>query len=346
MDIPTLTWLEHVRKRPGMYIGSTGPRGLAHLIFEVVSNSLDQVLAGKADTISVTVTEDGWVTVSDNGYGISVLPRADGIPFLEHVFTEFHDSPTADGHTPHVHVSLGVGLAVVCALSETIEVTTSNGVEAHAATFSKGCLIGNGIQPVKSSTPPDRGTTIRLLPDPQLFDYPRIPLAYLEEQFTMLSGLIPGVKLTLAAETHFPPSQDLTTLYNARFRSTTFGPFLVQKTTDVGTVNLAMGFNKYGQKPEGDVLTFCNYSPTVEGGTHVAGLTKGLAKVLRSSGKLPLKHVQAVLHVNLSSPQFSGPAKGKLGSPEAVQLVASAMEEFLPAHLAAIPNFLAELLAD
>ncbi|MBM4780493.1 MAG: hypothetical protein GQE15_22545 [Archangiaceae bacterium] len=132
-----------VRKRPGMYIGDTGPRGLQHLCLELIGNSIDQFLLHRATTVSVEL-DDGWLTVSDDGPGISVETDDRGLSFLESVFTSLHHTPTRDGPRDHVHVThsgLGVGLAPVSALSERLEVESHRDGLCHRIAFARGVTV-------------------------------------------------------------------------------------------------------------------------------------------------------------------------------------------------------------
>lgn len=132
--------IEGIRRRPGMYFGSTTSRGLHNLIAEVVSNCLDQVLAGKVSRIEVDVFGED-ITVTDDGPGIPIAPGASGLSFLEEVLTEYHDSPTADGHAPHVHLAAGVGPAAVSAVCSVVTVDIDDGRKRFRQRFARGSAV-------------------------------------------------------------------------------------------------------------------------------------------------------------------------------------------------------------
>lgn len=188
-NITILEGLESVRKRPGMYIGDTGARGLHHLCLEVIGNSIDQFLLHRATTVSVELA-DGWLTVSDDGPGVSVERDDHGLSFLESVFTSLHHTPTRDGPRAHVHVThsgMGVGLAPVSALSERLEVESHRDGLCHRIAFARGVTV----EPLQLVGKTDRqGLRIRFRPDPQILATP-FDAAAIEDSVRQFSYLTP-----------------------------------------------------------------------------------------------------------------------------------------------------------
>lgn len=335
--------LDHIRRRPGMYIGGTGPSGLLHLAVEVAANSFDQVLAGAADRIDVMVGPAGQITVSDNGSGISVEVEEDGRTFLERVFTEMHTSPTADGHRPHVHLGLGgLGVFPVCALSEFMEVQTCDGSLTHHQSFSRG-RVSTSLAVVADGER-RRGTLVRFRPDPEIFGAQTFPVGKLEDELSTLAALVPGVAVKFSVDQTYGPWTDLRHLHETTWpHRSDPGPFLIEHAGPAGRAALALSFSGKGWQRDLMSRSFCNYFETKEGGSHVAGIEEGLKRVLGESGPYALKRMSVVLHVTLDDPQFVGPTRGRLDSPEAIDLVADALALHLPAILAADPALDAEL---
>ena len=325
--------IEFVRQRPGMFFGSTGPSGLRNVVLEVISNSMDQVMAGRADRISVTLGDDGSATVVDNGSGFPVEPDDDGVPFLTRMFTTMHDSPTADGHTPHVHLSDGVGLGAVSAVCLSVEVTTSVGGVGYSQRFCRGHAANDLAR--SAVAPGWAGTSITLWPDPELFTKLQWDSLGIGERLRTLSFLHPGLNIDYHAAERFGPVVDLSELFRVKELAmglmTRPGPLLLHAGDGRSGAHLALGWG--GSAPPA-VRSFCNFRETIEGGAHVRGLEEGFRRVF---GAGPVDRLMSglvgVVHVVLLDPSYSGPTGGRLDNPEALSLVADAIASDLPAYL-------------
>jgi DNA gyrase subunit B len=333
--------VEAIRLRPGLYIGNTGSNGCANLVMELVSNSFDQAIAGLADHISIFVAVDGTTIVSDNGAGISVAKDDDQVTFLERVLTEFRTTPV-DRHQPHVHLSLGIGLGPLCALSEFLEVTTSDGSNTYRQCFARG-FPTSGLVEMPTST---RGTTVRYRPDPTIFPSPSPRMRELEPRVRTLAALVRGITVDLDVAAHYVPNAGLVPFFEEVFGSPhdrwrTFlvddsadgarDPFVIEATTADGTVELVFGFSKYARISTGnEIRGFCNYAEMTQGGAHIEGLEVGLRSVFGEAAPKVLRHMKAIIHVTLSNPEFGGPTRSKLQSREAAGLVADALTAQLP----------------
>ncbi|QXC59808.1 hypothetical protein KSP35_15665 [Aquihabitans sp. G128] len=343
--------LAHVRKRPGMYIGGTGPGGLTHLVMEVVANSFDQVLGGHATRIAVHLAEDGWVTVDDDGPGISIAAGPDGTSFLERSFTSFRDTATAtaDGHVPHVHLSVGIGLGPVCALSAELEVEVRSPAGTHRQSFAQGWR-SSALERVGPATA--SGTTVRFLPDPAVFDGAGPSIEGLAEHLRALAHLTPGLTTELSTDADgrrvFGPVDDLRPAYDHEYSILAHDgwripdpPLLLHFERDRNVVDLALGWDG-SWKPA--IRSYGNYVSTVEGGRHEEGIEEGLREVF---GRGPmgevLKGLRALLHVKMLDIEFPGPTRQRLASPAAVWLVADAIADGLPRALREHPELDADL---
>jgi DNA gyrase/topoisomerase IV subunit B len=335
--------LDHIRKRPGMYIGGTGSRGALAVALEVIANSFDQVLAGQASRIEVSADPAGEITVRDDGAGISVEVGEDGRPFLERVFTEMHRTATADGHRPHVHLGAsGLGLFPMSALSELVEVETCDGTAAHRQTFARG-LVSSPLTQLPLAGQ-ERGTTITFRLDREIFDAETVPVDQLEEVLATLAALVPGVLIVAPGGTTYGPWTDLRPLHQRTWPSGAgAGPFLIEHATPEGRASVALSFADPGDEHEITSRSFCNWFETTSEGAALVGLEDGLGLVLGPSAADALGRTRSVLHVVLDDPQYVGPTRTTLDSPEAVALVAGAVAQHLPAILAGDPALDAEL---
>jgi DNA gyrase/topoisomerase IV subunit B len=335
--------LDHIRRRPGMYIGGSGPAGLVHLVMEVASNSFDQVLAGAAHRIEVTIGPEGSVEISDDGSGISVEVGDDGRSFLERVFTEMHHGPTADGHLPHVHLGLGgLGVFVVSALSELVDVQTCDGEVTHHQSFARGRVASPLV--VLPDAQRGQGTTVRFVPDPEIFGAQRFPVGTLEEQLTTLAALVPGVVMRFSVDQTDGPHADLRHLHQTTWRQEPpLEPFLIEHRGPAGRASMALSFSKRGWQHAVASRSFCNYFELGQRGSEMAGVEEGMRRVFGASMPQALERTKVVLHVVLDDPEFVGPTRAQLDSPEAIGLVADALEAHLPGILMANPDLDADL---
>ena len=331
-NIKVLKGLEAVRKRPGMYIGDTGHRGLHHLIYEVVDNSIDEAMAGHCDTITVTLTKNGTAMVSDNGRGIPTdLHPTEGISAATVVLTVLHAGGKFDKDTYKVSGGLhGVGVSVVNALSSDLKMT----IFREGQSFEQNFKCGIPQEPLAvTGTTRKRGTTIEFFPDPSIFTETIIfDYDYLAKRFRELAYLNPRITIVFkddrngASNTyHFEGgiSQFVTDVNKKVVVATPFA--FSEKIEDI-EMDIAIMYNdSYDEK----MFTFVNNINTPNGGTHEAGFRAGLTRVISNYNKqngnakekdIPLsgedvsEGLICVVSVRVPEPQFEGQTKGKLGN--------------------------------
>jgi DNA gyrase subunit B len=335
-DITVLEGLEAVRKRPGMYIGSTGPRGLHHLIYEVVDNSVDEALAGFCDDVSVVIHPDNSVTVTDSGRGIPVATMAkEKRPAVEVVLTVLHaGGKFGDGGGYKVSGGLhGVGVSVVNALSERLEVEVRRDGYTWTQTYERGRPL-HDLQKGKATK--ETGTTITFLPDADIFESLDFDFTTIEERMRETAFLTRNLRITVIDERG--------TGHRAEFRYeggiVDFVSYLNENKEPIhrkvisfngeseeGALEVAMQWNSSYQE---SVFSFANNINTHEGGSHLSGfrsaLTSALNKYARDKGELKEKDenltgedvregLTAVISAKLTDPQFEGQTKTKLGNP-------------------------------
>jgi DNA gyrase subunit B len=341
-DITVLEGLEAVRKRPGMYIGSTGPRGLHHLVYEVVDNSVDEAIAGYCDSVRVVLHPDNSCTVVDNGRGIPVdMHEKEKRPAAEVVLTTLHaGGKFGDGGGYKVSGGLhGVGVSVVNALSERLHLEISRDGAIWSQDYERG-----KPQDALSDGKPTRetGTTITFLPDAEIFDELEFDYAVLAERLRETAFLTRGLKIELIDERAAGQSDTfhyeggivdfvahLNENKDALHRKTIF----FEGETEDGHVEVAMQWNSSYQE---SVFSFANNINTHEGGSHLSGFRSALTRTLnayaRGKGLLKEKDenltgddvregLTAVISVKLQDPQFEGQTKTKLGNPPIEGLV-------------------------
>ena len=347
-NIQVLEGLEAVRKRPGMYIGSTSVRGLHHLVYEIVDNSIDEALAGYCDTITVTINEDNSITVEDNGRGIPVgIHPKMGIPAVEVVFTVLHAGGKFGGGGYKVSGGLhGVGASVVNALSEYLEVEVSDGEHVHYQKYERG----NKLCDLKIIGDTDKkGTKVHFKPDYEIFeelvyDYKTL-LNRLREQ-AFLNG---GIRIKLIDVR--PDSADSDELYYEggirnyvtyinEGKNILHDVIYVRGDAKGREAEVALQWNdSYSE----NIVSFANNISTTEGGTHETGFKSALTKVLNDyakkykflkdeeklSGEDVREGLTAVISVKLEEPQFEGQTKTKLGNSEMRTLVENTVNEKL-----------------
>jgi DNA gyrase subunit B len=349
-DITVLEGLEPVRLRPGMYIGSTGLRGLHHLVTEVVDNAVDEALAGRNDSVEVTVHPDNSVTVRDRGAGIPVDVIPDqGLPAMTVVLTKLHAGGKFGGDGYKVSGGLhGVGVSVVNALSEWLIAEVERDGKLYRQEFSRGAPQGD-MQEVGTAT--GTGTTISFLPDAEIFDETVFDATTLLSRFREIAFLTRGLRITLTDEradggkpvefqydggirdfvAYVNESKDVVHRHTVYFSS----------ETEQGEVEVAMQWNGSYQE---SVFSFANNINTHEGGSHLSGfrsaLTSTINKYARDKGLLKEKEdnlegedvregLAAVISVKLQDPQFEGQTKTKLGNPWVSGLVSTAVNQKL-----------------
>ena len=340
-DITVLEGLEAVRKRPGMYIGSTGPRGLHHLVYEVLDNSVDEAIAGFCDSVRVVLHPDNSCTVVDNGRGIPVDElKKEKRPAAEVVLTTLHAGGKFGGEGYKVSGGLhGVGISVVNALSEQLHLEISRDGAVWTQDYERGKPQADLQRGAASDA---HGTTITFLPDDEIFDELEFDYATLAERLRETAFLTRGLKIELVDERaagqqdtfHYEGGiVDFVAHLNENkdplHRKTVF----FENETDDGQVEVAMQWNSSYQE---SIFSFANNINTHEGGSHLSGFRSALTRTLnayaRGKGLLKEKDenltgddvregLTAVISVKLQDPQFEGQTKTKLGNPPIEGLV-------------------------
>ncbi|NLY46382.1 MAG: DNA topoisomerase (ATP-hydrolyzing) subunit B [Tissierella sp.] len=357
-EIQVLTGLEPVRKRPGMYIGSTGPKGLHHLVYEVVDNSIDEALAGICDTIIVKIHEDNSVSVEDNGSGIPVETHPQtGKSTVETVLTILHAGGKFNNSAYKVSGGLhGVGISVVNALSEWLEVKVRRNNKEYMQKFERG-NAKSSLEVIGNSN--GTGTTIHFKPDAQIFDTTNFEFETLEYRFREMAFLNKGVKIILEDKRVEDKKREF--YYEGGIKS--FVEYINRNKTpihkdilyfeaekDGTTVELSL---QYTDSYSENVFTFANNINTIEGGSHLSGLRTALTRVMNDygrkynhikekednlSGEDVREGISAVLSVKLPEPQFEGQTKAKLGNSETRGIVETLTYEYLNNYLEENPR--------
>lgn len=353
-QIQVLEGIEAVRKRPGMYIGSTGPRGLHHLVYEVVDNSIDEALAGYCDKIHVTVHRDNSVTVTDNGRGIPVgtHPKL-GKPAVEVALTMLHAGGKFDGKSYKVSGGLhGVGVSVVNALSEHLEVEIQRDGKIYRQRYERGKAVSLLTEEGNTKK---TGTRITFKPDYQIFEEINFDFDTLEYRFRELAFLNKGITIALKDERdgrhstmHYEGGLVEFVKYLNRNREVLHkNPMYFEGKRDRCVVEVAMQYNDGYVE---NIFSFANNINTHEGGTHLSGLKAALTRVINDygrkynflkendknlSGEDVREGLTAVISVKLTDPQYEGQTKTKLGNSEIKGIV-----EFIAAD--AISSYLEE----
>jgi DNA gyrase subunit B len=358
-QIQVLEGLEPVRLRPGMYIGSTGPGGLHHLIYEVVNNSVDESMAGFCDEIQLVLKPDGTVKITDNGRGIptEIHPK-EGCSTVEVVLTRLHAGGKFGGGGYKVSGGLhGVGVSVVNALSEWLEVVVKRNGKIHRQQFSRGAATGD-LEIIGDTD--QTGTIISFRPDPEIFDTLEFSFETLVSRLRELAFLNRGLKIELIDE-RTEEVKSKTFQYEGGIIS--FVEYLnrnkdplhrkviyVERQMDEIQVEIAMQYNDgYNE----NVFSFANDINTVEGGTHLSGFRTALTRSLNDyarknnllkenennlSGDDVREGLVAIISVKLPNPQFEGQTKEKLGNSEVRGIVDSAFYEGLNTYLEENPQ--------
>ena len=361
-DITVLEGLEAVRKRPGMYIGSTGVMGLHHLVYEVVDNSVDEALAGYCTEVAVTIHPDNSVTVVDNGRGIPVATmEKEGRPAVEVVLTVLHSGGKfGDGGGYKVSGGLhGVGVSVVNALSERLLVEIRRDGHVFSQEYARGApqnelqkgekLPGDGVT----------GTTVTFLPDADIFESLELDFYTLEERLRETAFLTRGLKISIVderGEGHSAEFQyeggieDFVSYLNENKDTVHRKVIFFAGESEEGAAEVAMQWNSSYQE---SIHSFANNISTREGGSHMSGfrsaLTRTLNKYARDKGLLKEKEdnlsgedvregLTAVISVKLRDPQFEGQTKTKLGNPGMAGFVESIVNTGLGEFLEENPS--------
>jgi DNA gyrase subunit B len=361
-SIQVLEGLEAVKRRPGMYIGTTGPRGLHHLVWEIVDNSIDEALAGHCTEISVIVHPDNSVSVTDDGRGMPVGKMDKyGKSAAEVIMTTLHAGGKFDGRGYKVSGGLhGVGASVVNALSEWLEMEVRRDGHLFTQRYERGFPKGEIEKSRKLKKGEGTGTTIRFLPDPQVFtETQELSFDTLSRRFRESAFLNKGLKISLADERE--EDRSVTYQYDGGIRdfvehiNEAKDPvhktiFYFEREEAGGDVEVALQWNSGFQD---SVFTFANNINTHEGGAHLSGFRAALSRTInayaRQKGLLKEKEenltgddiregLAAVISVKLREPQFEGQTKTKLGNTEIKGLVESSTNRFLAEFLEERPG--------
>ncbi|MFM8888603.1 MAG: DNA gyrase subunit B, partial [Solirubrobacterales bacterium] len=358
-DITVLEGLEAVRKRPGMYIGSTGPRGLHHLVYEIVDNSVDEALAGHCDSVSVTLLPDNSCTVVDAGRGIPVEEHPkEKRSAAEVVLTTLHaGGKFGDGGGYKVSGGLhGVGVSVVNALSERLHLKVEREGAVWEQDYERGVPQGPLKETGKSS---DTGTEITFLPDHEVFEGVEFDFNTLMERLRETAFLTRGLKISLddrradgdSVEFHYEGGiEDFVAFLNENKEPIHQKVVYFEGEGDDGQVEVAMQWNGSYQE---SIFSFANNINTHEGGTHLSGFKAALTRTLnayaRSKGLIKEKDenlsgedvregLTAVVSIKLHDPQFEGQTKTKLGNPPIKGLVEETVNRRLAEYLEENPS--------
>ncbi|MEE9614200.1 MAG: DNA topoisomerase (ATP-hydrolyzing) subunit B [Thermodesulfobacteriota bacterium] len=351
-SIKVLGGLEAVRKRPAMYIGSTGPTGLHHLVYEVVDNSIDEALAGHCKEISVVIHTDNSVTVTDDGRGIPVEKHpVKKKPTVEVVLTELHAGGKFESKAYKVSGGLhGVGVTVVNFLSERLEVEIKRGGKVYQQKYATGKSTGplNVVGKTKKS-----GTRITFMPDTKIFETTDFSFDTLSQRLRELSFLNAGVKISIEDErtekSHvFQYKGGIVSFIEHLNRNKTpVHPKIIYVSGEKEGIHLEMAL-QWSETYNENVFSYANNISTTEGGTHMVGFKSALTRTINAyaSGKNLLKDFKnplqgddvregltAVISVKLPNPQFEGQTKTKLGNSEVEGLVKSLVNDHLGTFL-------------
>ena len=357
-DITVLEGLEAVRVRPGMYIGSTGLSGLQHLMIEILDNAVDEAMAGYCTRVELEIKDDGLIVISDNGRGIPVdLHPATGKSALETVMTTLHAGGKFGGGAYKVTGGLhGVGASVVNGLSEHLRAEVRRDGFLYSQEYSRGIPT---TDLVRESATDEHGTTVYFRPDPQIFDEIEYDFDELTRHFKDIAYLNKGLEISFISHWHYERRQgDIERTYffdggipnlvrndNRNRRVLQAIPFYYEKTIDDTAVEVAVQYNDgYAES----VHSYANCINTPDGGTHLTGFRSALTRVIndfaRKQGQIKddqanligedvREGLAAVVSVKLTSPQFEGQTKHKLGNPEVSGIVQSVVNEGLSRYL-------------
>ncbi len=360
-QIQILEGLEAVRKRPGMYIGSTSSRGLHHLVYEIVDNAVDEALAGYCDTIQIFVNEDNSITVIDNGRGIPVgINHKAGIPAVEVVFTILHAGGKFGGGGYKVSGGLhGVGASVVNALSTWLEVTIYQAGKVYRQRYERGKTVYS-LKVVGECEASKTGTMVTFLPDPEIFEETVFDFHVLKHRFREIAFLTKGLKIVAVDKReeeqkevvfHYEGGIKEFVQYLNRSNTPLYDDILYFEGTKDGVmVEVAMQHNDaYTENSYG----FVNNITTPEGGTHIMGFRNAITKTFNEyakknkllkendanlTGEDIREGLTAIISVKIEDPQFEGQTKQKLGNSEARGAVDNVVSTQLEIYLEQNPS--------
>ena len=359
-QIQILEGLEAVRKRPGMYIGSTSSRGLHHLVYEIVDNSVDEALAGFCNTIDVQINSDNSITVKDNGRGIPVqINTKTGRPAVEVVFTVLHAGGKFGGGAYKVSGGLhGVGASVVNALSTWLEVRVYNGGNIYFQRYERGKIM-NDLKVIGQCDPEFTGTEVTFLPDPEIFEDTVYDYNILKTRLRETAFLTKGIKIILRDDReekiektfHYEGGiKEFVTYLNKGKTPLYDSVIYCEGTHNDVYVEVSLQHNDGYTE---NVYSFVNNIVTPEGGTHLEGFKRALTKTFNDyarskkllkdteqnlSGEDIREGLTAIISVKIGEPQFEGQTKQKLGNSEARAAVENTVSEQLTYFLEQNPS--------
>lgn len=354
-QIQVLEGLEPVRRRPGMYIGSTGPKGLHHLVYEVLDNSIDEALAGRCSRIKVTLHKDSVVSVEDNGQGIPVgMHKRLGIPALEIVMTRLHAGAKFGAGGYKVAGGLhGVGVSVVNALSEWLVVEVYSDGEIHRQKYQRGEKL-TAVEMVGKTK--KSGTVVTFRPDPDVFETIEFDHSTLSQRIRELAFLNKGLEIQFIDENSgektkykFDGGINSYVKFLNKNRDTLHKPIYFESSKDDMIVEIAMQYHTGYQE---NIYSFANNIRTQEGGSHEVGFKAALTRIINDYGRKNnlIKNgntnltgediregLTAIVSIKLKDPQFEGQTKTKLGNPEVRGIVDSIVSEEMSFNLEQSP---------
>ncbi len=362
-DIQVLEGLEAVRRRPGMYIGSTDQRGLHHLVYEIVDNAIDEAMAGYCDSVSVRLHDDNSVSVWDNGRGIPVdIHAATDRPALETIMTTLHAGGKFGGGAYKVSGGLhGVGASVVNALAESMRVEVRRDGRIYSQQYARGIPASDVLDegPIPTNDPRQSGTLVRFKADTDIFGLSNYERDTLLQRFREMAYLNKAIHISFSSETH--PESDRAFYFEGGIASFVRHlnqnrdvlqpePFYFEQTSDNTMVEVALQYNNGFYE---STLAFANCINTADGGTHLVGFRAGLTRAINNyarknkllrddapnfSGDDVREGLTAIISVRLEEPQFEGQTKAKLGNADTKAAVEQALVQNLEFYLEERPH--------
>ena len=368
-DIIVLSGPQGVRKRPAMYIGSTGSAGFIHLLFEVLDNAIDEAVAGYCKNITVRLGNDNGIDiaeVTDDGRGIpiDIMPKQNK-PALEIIMTSLHSGAKFDNKTYKVAGGLhGVGLTVVNSLSEYVSVTVKRGGKEYRQRFGKGAVLSE-LEVLGDIPENEKGTSVKFKPDPEIFSARNFDTLLLTERLRDVSFLNPGIRITLIDERESPAKT--TVFYSQNYmhdfidylkngRKEVIKPIIISKQADSVSVNVAL---QYVEGYSEEIVSFVNNIRTYEGGSHVTGFHSALTRAVmnyisknRRNGKNGIEiegedtreGIIAVVSLLMQNPEFEGQTKEKLGNISIKAVVDNVVYSALTTYLEENPGESAKIV--
>ncbi len=363
-SIQVMEGLEAVRRRPGMYIGSTGERGLHHLVYEIVDNAVDEAMAGACTRIDITIEEGNWMTVVDDGRGIPVdKHQKTGLSALETVMTVLHAGGKFEGSGYKVSGGLhGVGASVVNALSEDLRVEVLRNGKVYRQNYSRGKAVGKLKSSKATKEQKDKtGTKVRWLADSEIFEAVDYDFETLQQRFRESAYLNRGLWIHLQDDRPEAQGREINFYFEGGIRSYVrylnrerevlqATPFDTNREVDGSSLEVAL---QYTDGLNEHVYAFCNTINTIDGGSHLTGFRSALTRLLNDyarknkllsdkdpnlSGDDVRDGLTAVISVKIPEPQFEGQTKTRLGNPEVKGQVESVFGEALSEYLEGHPR--------